>query len=55
MVNGRESATFKSNKGVENLEGTFERRLFLTSRIIVSISKVNERVSSWEMVAVALL
>lgn len=58
FINGncRKSATFKSNKSIENLEDTFEkRRLFLTSLVTLSVPKEDEWESSYESIAVAFL
>lgn len=54
FINGNcgKSATFQSNKSVENLEDAFEkRRLFLTSLVTLSIPKADE----WETVIRLLL
>lgn len=45
FINGncRKSATFKSNKSIEDLADTFEkRRLFLTSLVTLSIPEADE-------------
>jgi hypothetical protein len=43
--NYRKSATFRSNKGTENLEDTSEKRLFLPRLVMVSVPKADE----WEI------
>lgn len=54
--NSRKSATFKSNKSIEGLEDTFEkRRLFLTSPVTVSIPEADEWESSYNTVAAGSL
>lgn len=56
FINGncRKSTTFKSNKSIESLEDTFEkRRLFLTSLVTVSVPKADEWESSYKTVDVA--
>lgn len=54
--NYRKLATFKSNKSIESLEDTFEkRRLFLTSLVTVSAPKPDEWESSYKTVDVAFL